>query len=235
MGHGEREAIEVFDVDATGELPLLTWTGCVMTPDGMAANSVTALDDGSLLATIPLHTGILINEALAGRPTGAVYGWSPGDAGFTEVEGTEMPYANGIEVSADGREFYVASSGLLKVLAFSNSNPARLLRSTETFSIIPDNLHRGRDGMLITAGLAVVDPVCGDVPLSLEFDLDTFASCPRPFTVLAVDPQSMQTKVLASSPAQQHFSNITMALEVGDELWIGTFAGDRIAYRVREE
>ena len=235
VGHGEREAIEVFDVDATGDLPVLTWTGCVMTPDGMAANSVAALDDGSLLVTIPLHTGISINEALAGRATGAAYEWSPGDEGFTKIDGTEMPYANGIEVSADGKEFYIASSGLQKVLAFSNSNPTRLLRSTEIFSIIPDNLHAGRDGSLITAGLATLDPVCGDVPLSLEFDLDTFASCPRPFTVLAVDPQSMQTKVLASSPAQQHFSNVTMALEGGNELWIGTFAGDRIAYRVRGE
>jgi hypothetical protein len=41
----------------------------------------------------------------------------------------------------------------------------------------------------------------------------------------------MQGKTLASGPANKQFSNITMALPVGDELWIGTFAGDRIAYR----
>jgi hypothetical protein len=235
VGHGEREAIEVFEIDASGERPVLTWTGCVLTPEGMQANSVAALADGSMLVTIPLHTGISINQALAGNPTGAVYSWSPGDPQFTKIEGTEMPYANGIELSDDGKEFYIASSGLLKVLAFANSNPTRMLRSTEQFSIIPDNLHRGDGGKLITAGLAIDDPVCGNVPLSLEFDLDVFASCPRPFTVLAVDPQTMQTNTLASSPAQQHFSNITMALEVGAELWLGTFAGDRIAYRVREE
>ena len=231
VGHGEREAIEVFDVDASGDVPVLTWTGCVMTPDGMQANSVASLADGSLFATIPLYNGILINEAFTGRLTGAVYEWSPGDTGFTKIEGTEMPYANGIEVSDDGQEFYVASSGLQKVLAFSNSNPSRLLRSSKALSFIPDNLHMGSDGSLITAGLAIVDSVCGDVQMSLEFDLEKFASCPRPFTVLAVDPQSMQGSVLASSPAQKQFSNITMALEVGAELWIGTFAGDRIAYR----
>ena len=235
VGHGEREAIEVFDVDASGDVPVLTWTGCVMTPDGMQANSVASLADGSLLATIPLHTGILINEAFVGRPTGAVYEWSPGDATFTKIEGTEMPYGNGIEVSDDGQEFYVASSGLQKVLAFSNSNPTRLLRSSRALSFVPDNLHMGSDGSLITAGLVIVDPVCGDVPMSLEFDLGKFASCPRPFTVLAVDPRSMQDSVLASSPAHKHFSNITMALQVGAELWIGTFAGDRIAYRILEQ
>jgi hypothetical protein len=235
VGHGGREAIEVFDVDASGDAPVLTWIGCVMTPDGMQANSVASFADGSLIATIPLHTGILINEAIGGKPTGAVYEWAPGDAGFTKIEGTEMPYANGIEVSDDGREFYVASSGLQKVLAFSNSNPTRLLRSSKAFSFIPDNLHRDSDGNLITAGLAILDPICGDVPMSLEFDLEKFATCPRPFTVLAIDPQSMRESVVASSPAQEHFSNVTMALEVGDELWIGTFAGDRIAYRILEQ
>jgi hypothetical protein len=231
VGHGDREAIEVFDVDARGDTPVLTWIGCVMTPDGMQANSVASFADGSLVATIPLHTGILINEAFDGTPTGAVYEWSPGDVGFAKIEGTDMSYANGIEVSDDAQEFYVASSGLQKILAFSNSNPARLLRSSEAFSFIPDNVHMGSDGKLLTAGLAIVDPVCGDVSMSQEFDLGKFASCSRPFTVLAVDPQSMQSIVLASSPAQEHFSNITMALEVGRELWIGTFAGDRIAYR----
>ncbi|NNK38513.1 MAG: hypothetical protein HKP03_08530 [Xanthomonadales bacterium] len=230
VGHGGREAIEVFDVDASGEAPVLTWTGCVMTPDGMEANSVASLADGSLLATIPLHTGISINEALAGKVSGGVYEWSPGDAGFTLVQGTEMPYANGIEVSADGKEFYVASSGLFTVTAFSRSNPARVLRSTGPLAFIPDNLHEGPDGQLITAGLKLDDPVCGKVIQSEAFDLEAFASCPRAFTVLAVDPQSMQTKTLASGPANPQFSNITMALPVGGELWIGTFAGDRVGY-----
>lgn len=231
VGHGGREAIEVFDVNANGEAPVLTWIGCVMTPDGMEANSVASADDGSLLATIPLHTGMTISDALAGTSTGGVYRWSPGDTGFTLVQGTEMPYANGIEVSADGAEFYVASSGLFTVTAFSNSNPASLLRSTGPLTFIPDNLHRGPDGSLITAGLNIEDPGCGRVSQSQEFDLEEFAGCPRPFTVLAIDPESMQGETLASGPANQKFSNITMALPVGEELWIGSFAGDRIAYR----
>ena len=231
VGHGEREAIEVFDVNANGDTPTVTWTGCVMTPDGMAANSVASLADGSILATIPLLTDIPISDALAGNNTGGVFEWSPGDSGMTMVEGTDLPYANGIEVSADGGEFYVASSGLLTVIAYSNSNPARLLRSSEPFGFVPDNLHRAPDGNLLTAGLNLYDEVCGDVPQSEEFDLGAFASCPRPFTVLSVDPQSMQGTVIASGPANERFSNITMALPLGNELWIGTFAGDRVAYR----
>ena len=231
VGHGGREAVEVFDVDATGETPVLTWTGCIMTPDGMEANSVASLADGSLLVTIPLRNGVAISDALAGKPTGQVYRWSPGDAGLTPVQGTEMPYANGIEVSVDGQEFYVASSGLFTVSAFSNTNPARLLRSTGPLAFVPDNLHRASDGSLVTAGLNADDPNCGRVQQTEDFDLEEFASCPRAFTVWSIDPQTMQGKALATGPANEKFSNITMALSVGDELWVGTFAGDRIAWR----
>jgi len=229
VGHGEREAIEVFDVDASGDRPVLTWVGCVMTPDDQEANSVAVLADGSLLITIPLHTGRTIAEALIPEITGAVHAWSPGDSGFTLVEGTGMPYANGIEVSDDGSEFYVASSGLFNVTAFSNSNPAQVLRTTKTLEFVPDNLHMGNDGRLITAGLRVDDPECGNVRGGGEFDLGAFASCPRPFVVLAIDPRTMEDTDLVRGPANPDFSNITIGLQVDDEIWIGTFTGDRIA------
>jgi len=231
VGHGGREAIEVFDVDATGQEPVLTWVGCVRTPDGQAANSVAVLGDGSLLATIPLLEGIDINAALGGNPTGGVFAWSPGQPGFLPVKGTEMAYANGIEVSADGTEFYVASSGRSDVTAFSNANPARLLRRTEPFTFLPDNLHMDENGRLITAGLNLDDPVCGDLRHLGTFDFEAFKSCPRAFTVWAIDPQSMRGSALATGPANANFSNITMAVMVDGELWIGTFQGDRIAYR----
>jgi len=231
VGHGGREAIEVFDVDASGTKPVLTWTGCVMTPERMAINSVASFSDGSLVATIPLQTGRTIGEALGGELTGAVYQWSPGDSGFELVQGTETPYANGIEVSADDQEFYVASSGGHKVIAYSRSNPARQLRATAPLMFIPDNLHMGSDGHLVTAGLVIDDPVCGNLNGPEEFDMEKFASCPRPFIVRAIDPQTMEGTDLAKSEAIQQFSNITMGLQVGNDIWIGTFAGDRIAYR----
>lgn len=230
VGHGGREAIEVFDVNANGAKPVLTWTGCIMMPEGMAANSVASLSDGSLLATIPLHPGKTISDAMAGNVTGAVYKWSPGDSGFKMVQGTELPYGNGIEVSADGREFYVASSGLFTITAFSKSNPARRLRATSPMAFVPDNLHMGSDGSLITAGLVIDDPECGNVQGPGEFVLEEFATCPRPFIAKAIDPQSMEGRVIASGPANERFSNATMALPVGDDVWIGTFSGDRIGY-----
>ena len=231
VGHGGREAIEIFDVNASGERPVLTWTGCVMMPEGMAANSVASFSDGSLVATVPLHPGKTIEDAFAGELTGAVYEWSPGDSGFELVQGTELPYGNGIEVAADEREIFVVSSVLYTVIAYSHSNPARQLRTTRPMAFVPDNVHMGSDGSLITAGMVIDDPVCGSVQSSDEFDLEEFAACPRPFIAKAIDPKTMEGKDLVRGPANEHFSNATMALQVGNDIWIGTFSGDRIGYR----
>ena len=45
---------------------------------------------------------------------------------------------------------------------------------------------------------------------------------------MAIDPETMEDTNLAEGPANPVFSNATMALEVGDDVWIGTFSGNRI-------
>ncbi len=82
VAHGSRESIEVFDVDAAGRAPTLTWRGCVPMPEGLAANSVASFDDGSLVATVLLMPGKTFADSVARRPTGAVFEWSPGKRGF---------------------------------------------------------------------------------------------------------------------------------------------------------
>jgi hypothetical protein len=229
VGHGAREAIEVFDVDATGARPTLTWRGCVPMPEGLAANSVASFADGSIVATVLFMPGTTFADAVVDRkPTGAVFEWSPGDAGFTLVEGTQLPANNGIEVSADGREIYVASSGLQTVVAFSRGNPARQLRTTRPLPFTPDNVHLGADGRLLTAGMANDVPECGGPP-GPEHDIPRLSACPRPTIAVAIDPRTMRDTVIATTDATPAFSNATMVLPVGNEAWIGTFSGDRIA------
>jgi hypothetical protein len=228
VGHGAREAIEVFDVDATGAQPTLTWRGCVPMPEGLAANSVASFPDGSLVATVLFLPGKTFLDSVTRKPTGAVFEWSPGDAGFTLVEGTELPANNGIEVSADGREFYVASSGLQTIVAFSRGNPARQLRTTRPLPFTPDNVHLGPDGRLLTAGMANDVPECGGPP-GPEHDIPRLAACPRPTIAVAIDPATMRDTVIATTPADPKFSNATMVLTAEGQAWIGTFSGDKIA------
>ncbi len=49
--HGNRESVEVFEVDATATPPSLTWVGCVVAPEALNFNSVVALPDGGIAAT----------------------------------------------------------------------------------------------------------------------------------------------------------------------------------------
>jgi hypothetical protein len=230
VGHGAREAIEVFDVDATGATPQLTWIGCVVMPEGLAANSVASLADGSLLATVLFMPGTTFEQAVALRQnTGAVFEWTPGAAGFTLIEGSELPANNGIETSADGSEFYVVSSGLHTVVAFAHANPTRQLRSTRALPFTPDNVHLGPDGLLYTAGMANDVPECGGAP-GANHSIEILAACPRGSIAVAIDPATLQDTVVVQTEATPAFSNATMALPVGDdELWLGTFAGNRIA------
>jgi hypothetical protein len=229
VAHGERETIEVFDVDANGARPVLTWKGCVLMPEGLAANSVASFSDGSLVATVLILPGRTFTDAMKGELTGAVYKWTPGSAGFELVRGAELSANNGIEVSADDREFFVVSSGLHTIVAFSNSNPTRQLRTTRQMAFTPDNVHRAPDGRLVTAGMIDDVPACGGPP-SPQHDLAMLASCPRGFFAVAVDPQTMRDTIIAQGPANPTFSNATMVLPMGNEFWIGTFSGDRIGY-----
>ena len=144
VGHGAREAIEVFDVDATGAKPALTWKGCVPMPEGLAANSVASFADGSLVATVLVMPGKTFADSVMKRPTGAVYEWSPGKKGFELIRGSELPGNNGIEVSADGKEIFVVSSGFQTVVAFAHANPTKQLRTTRPLPIHTRQRAHGR-------------------------------------------------------------------------------------------
>jgi hypothetical protein len=229
VGHGAREAIEVFDVDAADGPPALTWVGCVPMPDGLAANSVASFADGSIVATVLMMPGKTFADSVAMRPTGAVFKWSPGDRGFTQLEDSELPGNNGIEVSADGSEIYVVSSGFQTIVAFTNTNPVRQLRSTAQLPITPDNVHMGPDGRLLTAGMKNDVPECGGPP-GPEHDLERLSSCPRGTIAIAIDPATMDQQILVETPALALFSNATMVLPAAGRYWFGTFSGDRVAY-----
>lgn len=234
VSHGGREAIEVFDVEADDDRPTVTWKGCVLMPEGLAANSVASFSDGSLVATVLVMPGKSANDSVAGKSTGAVFQWSPGNDGFELIRGSELPANNGIEVSADGKEIYVVSSGLSTIIAFSHSNPTIPLRTTRRLPITPDNVHMGSDGRLITAGMVNEDATCGSIKDPATFDLEKIAACSRPMMAFTIDPETMLDTELMRGPAHPAFSNATMVLPVDNEIWIGSFSSTRIAYRTRD-
>jgi hypothetical protein len=229
VAHGAREGVEVFEIDATRTRPSITWTGCVEMPPGPRANSVASFSDGSLLTTVLVLPGESYRTFLRDRrPTGAVYQWSPGDERFSLLPGAELPGNNGIEVSRDETEFYVASSGFNTIVAFERANPTRQLRTSRSLAFSPDNVRLSPDGYLLTSGMLSDEPSCGSFPETREI----IVACARGYQVSAINPRDMDDETLFEAPANPVFSNATIGIVVNSMIWVGTFDGDRIAIRV---
>src|SRR4029079_8504716 len=116
VSHGALESIQVFTIDGNGPQPSLPWTGCGPMPEGnkaypnlgasatssrLAANSVAAFSDGTIIATVPQRPGTTNRQRLSGEPTGDVVEWKPGTDAFRVIPGTALAGNNGIEISLD--------------------------------------------------------------------------------------------------------------------------------------
>jgi hypothetical protein len=223
--HGGRESIEAFDVDTTTASPVAAWIGCVLMPDQLAANSVAVFKDGAILATVLITPDKTFEDAFAGRITGAVYLWTPGATAFRKLAGTELSADNGIETSADDREFFVVSTTTKRVLAFSRADPSKPLRVAQLKEFGPDNI-RLIGGRLITAGMIDNEPACGGAPKTADG-----IRCSRGYVAVAIDPKTMAVTEIARGPATPAFTGTATAIPVGSELWLGSFNADRVAYR----
>lgn len=217
VGHGGREAIEVYRVAShPGRAPSLTWIGCVRSPKGSFFNSVVDLRDGRLIATDFLHRPATFADIGANRITGAVYVWTPRGA-WHKLPGTDLSGANGVEVSSDQRRRFVALNGTNAVLRY------RLAATEKQPDVIkldfrPDNLRYAPDGRLLVAGVEP-DPACGSS--------DT---CPQPSVVKTIDPSTLKVDSVVRVPAEPAFGELSSALVVGRRLWLGAPSGDRAAY-----
>ena len=224
--HGTRESIEAWELDTRVSAPSATWIGCVLMPEKMSANSVAAFKDGTLVATVLIMPGKTFEDAFAGRTTGAVFMWTPGTPAFQMVAGTELPANNGIDTSPDDREFFVVSSTLKRIVVFSRANPGKPVRFAQLAEFGPDNVRWTSDNRLITAGMIDNEPSCGGPPKT-----EAGIRCPRGYIADYVDPKTMAVTEIARGPATPAFTGTAIAMKVGDELWLGSFNADRIAYR----
>ena len=227
--HGGRESVEVFELTFRpgAAEPALAWVGCVLLPPKLSANSVAAFSDGTLVATVLFLPGRTFEDAFAFRNTGIVLQWTPGAKTFVEMKGTELVANNGIDTSPDDQEFYVASTTMRRIYAFSRARPgAGPLRYAQLKDFGPDNVRWTADNRLITAGLVDDEPACGGRPKNEEG-----IRCPMGYAVATIDPRTMAVTEIARGPRTPAFTGTAMAAVVNNELWLGSFFANRLAYR----
>ena len=210
VGHGGREAVEVFQLDTSGTSPTATWIGCVMAPDMVGLNSVAALPDGGFVATNFQFTG------------GELWEWHPVE-GWAKVPGSETDSPNGVVVSPDGRWFYIGGWGSQSLIRLSRGQtPVQKDAVDVGFQV--DNVRWTPDGSLFAAGQgrsgeATVITCAGE------------GNCAGLTSRVAkVDPQTLAAQEIVRYPSNDLVILGTAAIQVGDEIWLGSIGGgDRIA------
>ena len=229
VNHGDRESIEIFSIDTRPAEPRFTWSGCVMMPSGLAANSVATFSDGTILATVLTHPGRTITDFWRGEVTGGVYAWTPGESSFRLLPGTELPGNNGLETSQDEKEFFVIAFGWRSVVVFSRTDTSQPLRRASAPGFMPDNIHWD-DGRLLLAGMQYDEPACGGTRKIINGKADDMR-CHRGYTVAQLDPQSMNFSSVAYAEPDPDFNGVSAAAIVADELWLASYQSDRVAWR----
>jgi hypothetical protein len=230
--HGERESVEVFKLKA-GEVfnlsagsvaPSLTWVGCVVYPGGVSGNGVAALPGGAFAASNFFSTNDpkASDKLTAGQPEGGMLIWRP-KTGWEDVPGAATISAdNGVAASPDGREIFVAGTGDETVVRLSlDGTPGdRVVIKT---GFVTDNLRWGSDGFLYAAGARdTLANLWACAP-------GTKQRCTSPFSVMRIDPVTLQTREVVRHPGGPTFGAASTTLRIGDEYWFGTPHGDRIA------
>jgi hypothetical protein len=215
--HGLRESVEVFDLDVRSKEPSIAWIGCAVAPDPIGLNAVAALPGGGFAATNfdPRRPGGrgFTPELLEGKNNGEVWEWHTG-AGWTKVPGSEAAGANGLEVSKDGKWFYVAEWGSRSFMRLSRGQTP-VKRDEIPLGFRVDNVRWAPDGKLYVAGQGGPDAGRGGA---------------APSSVIGrIDPATMKYTEIINNPSSDDIPFATVAVQVGNEFWVGSARGDRIS------
>lgn len=230
VNHGGRNSIEVFDVDGRPDVPTLTWRGCLDLPAKLAAiNAVATYSDGTILFTVLVHPGDTYADFVEGKNTGGVYEWKPGESGYKLLPGTGLPGNNGLETAADDSGFFVVAFGRHAILRYSRTNPSAPPVQAVAPGFMPDNIHWDH-GRLLTAGMKYDEPACGGTRKVVDGKADAML-CHRGTVVAELDPETMKFDIVAYASPDPVFNGASTAILIGDQLWVGSYQSDCVAYR----
>ncbi len=213
IGHGKREAVEVFSLDTNQQSAKLTWVGCAIAPEGVSLNSVAPLPNGAFAATnFNLDDG------------GEVWEWQLND-GWSKVPGSDMFGPNGLITSDDGQWFYIGGWQDEALIRLSRGKqPVEKEMLKVGFHI--DNVRWGKDGTILVAGQKGSR---ADIRACLYQ-----GNCEKASTGVAlIDEKSMQVLASQEIPSDENFILGTVAIQVNNDTWVGGIANGRYISRFR--
>lgn len=217
VNHGGRESVEFFAVAANGNL---TWRGCATPPEDPFINDVAARTDGGFYVTHMWNkTADFAATAAAlqaGSNTGWVWAWSKAN-GFSKVAGTNAQMPNGIALSRDNSMLYVNVYFGGGTFAFDLSKEQRL-GSVDARQ--PDNVTVDADGNLWIASHQ-------HDPIGQACTLVTEGPCLLPFQIVKAAPKTLERSVVIDHNGPP-MGYATVALKVGNKVYLGSAHGDRI-------
>jgi hypothetical protein len=225
VNHGSREAVELFEMGHSPRGPAVVWRGCVPLPAGAWANDVALLPTGGFVVTHMMAASGLARfvsavRLIAGLRTGNLLEWHA-EKGWSEVPESGGQAPNGVAVSSDAREIYFSEWTGLRLVRLRKTESG-MEREEIELAHHPDNITWTRDGLLLVTGQI------GSIGEVLECGGTERGTCALPFSVVLVEPSTLdQTLVLEHPGTAQGAASV--ALEVGQEIFIGTFDGDRLA------
>ena len=203
--HGTRESIEVFEVDARATPPALTWVGCAPGLSTHSFNGVVALPEGGFAAT--------------NTRAGDVWQYQT-STGWRKVPGSEGTAPNGLEISKDGRWLYIAGWAEEKLTRLSRGEPIQ--KDVIALGFRPDNVRMSPDGSVLFAA-GHTDKDGRSIKGAREPLRETS-------NVARIDPKTLEFRRIFQHPAMEGFVASTTAVQIGNEMWLGSQRGERIAY-----
>jgi WD40 repeat protein len=210
--HGAREAIEVFEVSSQGNTPSLIWVGCVVAPEGVNMNSIVALPEGGFAVSSPR--------------TSDLWEWQP-TTGWSRVPGSEDIGPNGLEITPDGKWYYVAGYAAQSVLRLSRGSTPVQKETVANVGFNIDNIHWSPDGHIFAAGhKAPSGSRIGECIRRINCEGITSH-------VAKVNTATGDWQEIFNYPSNENLRVGTVAIQVGEELWIGSVAGSTRIARIQ--
>lgn len=227
VNQGGRTSVEMFELLPRGDGYALGWRGCVPPPANINMNDVALLRDGGFVAThmfdrlaprvFGYSTGIWKSQF--GFDTGYVFEWLPSASEtFRVLAGSHGSFPNGIQLSADDLSVFANFTSNNEIRKLDRKSGKKLL-SAEL--VRPDNLSWDRNGFLLGASLS------GGAMGLFNCHRHPGETCGFAFSIVRIDPETMATETVFRHEGEP-MGAATVAQQVGDWLYIGSFTGNRI-------